>query len=300
MTVGITILDGGMGDELAERGTGSWAGLWSAQALVDAPDSVLEVHRDFIQAGARIITTNSYSTIPSYLGKVGLEDRFLELTALAGQIARQAVEESAEEVRVAGSLPPLSESYRADLSPSQEEAAPIYADLAKALEPFVDLFLCETMSTASEARTAAQAALNAGKKRALPVIISWTLNEIPGKGLRSGETIGQAMAQLSDLDIAAFFFNCTHPLAIEAALKEIRPLTDKPLGAYPNNMNDVPEGWTLDAGAIGARKDWQPKAFVTSALKLIDAGATTIGGCCGVGPQWIGALVDELNELERT
>jgi len=291
----ITILDGGMGDELAKRGTGSWVGLWSAQALVDAPTSVVEVHKDFIKSGARIITTNSYSTIPSYLGKVGMEDRFVELTALAGQLARQAADESGEDVRVAGSLPPLSESYRADLSPSEEDARPIYEAMATALEPHVDLYLCETMSKAREARTAAKAALRAAEKRQLPVNVSWTLKEEPGKGLRSGETIVEALSLLSDLDIAAFFFNCTHPLAIEAALQEIRPLTHKPLGAYPNNMNEVPEGWTLDTGNIGARQNWQPEIFAKAAMRLVEAGATTVGGCCGIGPEWIAAFKAELD-----
>jgi S-methylmethionine-dependent homocysteine/selenocysteine methylase len=112
--------------------------------------------------------------------------------------------------------------------------------------------------------------------------------------LRSGESIEEAVSLLADLDIAAFFFNCTHPLAIESALKELRTLTDKPLGAYPNNMNEVPEGWTLDEGHIDGARDWRPETFVLAAKKLIDAGATIIGGCCGIGPDSIAALTKEL------
>ena len=63
-TRGVLLLDGGMGGELSARGTHDNRGVWSAQALLDAPEIVIEVHRDFIDAGARLIITNSYSTIP--------------------------------------------------------------------------------------------------------------------------------------------------------------------------------------------------------------------------------------------
>ena len=105
----ITILDGGMGAELIRRGAATSGGLWSAQALLDNPEAVVETHHDFIRAGARLIITNSYSSIPSYLEKEGLEDRYEELTSLAGQLARRAADETKENVRGAGSLPPLSE-----------------------------------------------------------------------------------------------------------------------------------------------------------------------------------------------
>ena len=131
----VTILDGGMGGELVRRGAGSEGGLWSAAALVHAPQAVVEAHRAYIEAGARVITTNSYSSIPSYLAKEGLESRYVELTALAGELARSAVAAGPEAVRVAGGLPPLGESYRPDLAPADDEARPIYRAMAQALEP---------------------------------------------------------------------------------------------------------------------------------------------------------------------
>ncbi len=120
MTQHITILDGGMGGELMKRGANSGKALWSAQSLIDAPEMVTQVHADFIAAGADIITTNSYSTIPSYLGKQGLAHEFETYTAKAGRLARAAADSAIGSVRVAGSLPPLDESYRADLVPAAE------------------------------------------------------------------------------------------------------------------------------------------------------------------------------------
>ena len=192
----ITILDGGMGGEIQKRLAGAAKGLWSATALVDSPDLVVALHQEYIEAGARMIITNTYSTVPSYLAKGNLEAEFERYTALGGELARKAVTQSGESVQVAGSLPPLSESYRPDLVPGAVIAEPIYAKLVRALEPYVDLFLCETMSSADEAYHAASQAKAEGNGK--PVYIAWTLNEAPGTGLRSGETLLAAFERLAD------------------------------------------------------------------------------------------------------
>ena len=291
----ITVLDGGMGDEISARLGGAATGLWSAKALIDNPELVVDLHKEFIEAGARIIITNTYSTIPSYLGKAGKADRYIELTRLGGKLACRAAEESGEDVQIAGSLPPLSESYRPDLVPPVDEALPVYRNLVEALRDFVDLFICETMSTAEEAVTASTQALKYGGGK--PVYVSWTLNEDPGTGLRSGESVKTAFDALSHLDISGFMFNCAFPEAIEAALLELRPLTDKPLGCYPNRTDRVLSGWTLDNDiALDSRADIDEQYFVALAQRCIDAGAIIVGGCCSVGPTYIKALADSLQE----
>ena len=290
----MTILDGGMGGELLRRGVIKADGLWSAQALIDRPDAVLQVHLDYIAAGARIITTNSYSTIPSYLGKAGLAGQYMALTASSGALARRAAEQSKEDVEVAGSLPPLSESYRADMVPADGDARQVYANLAAALAPHVDLFLCETMSCAREARNAASAAKRAGAARSLPVYVSWTLDETPGRGLRSGEPIADAFAAVRDLDLDGFLFNCTSPEAIDAGLATLADLTDKPFGGYPNRFR-VPDGWTLDNDLqVEPHPDVGTSAFVAGGLRAMQRGASLYGGCCGIAPQDIAALTHAL------
>ena len=286
----ITILDGGMGGELIRRGAGSGSGLWSAEALVHAPQAVVDTHRAYIEAGARVVTTNSYSSIPSYLVKQDLDHRYVELTALAGQLARSAVDAGPESVRVAGGLPPLGESYRPDLAPRDDEARPVYRAMAQALEPNVDLFLCETMSCARESRNAATAAKQAAASRSLPVYVSWTLNEEPGAGLRSGESVETAFESLRDLEVDGFLFNCTHADAIERGLEVLSDLTDKPIGGYPNRFV-VPPGWSLDSEvSVEPRLDFGTKLFVEAAERCIARGATLFGGCCGIGPTDIAAL----------
>lgn len=291
----LTILDGGLGGELIRRGLAEETGLWSARPLLENPAAVAQAHRDYIAAGAQIITTNSYSTIPSYLGKAGLASRYVELTRLAGELARQAADDSGADVLVAGALPPLSESYRADLVPPDDEARPIYVELAAALEPNVDLFLCETMSAAREARNAALAATAAGAKRGLPVYVAWTLDERPGHGLRSGESIAEALAALADLDIAAYLFNCTSPEAIHAGMATLAELTDKPFGGYPNRFN-IPPGWTLDNDVPATARELPREAFVAQARHAMALGASLYGGCCHVGPEYIAALAAALRE----
>ena len=292
---GIVVLDGGMGGEIQRRIPGAGHGVWSAKALLEQPEMVVDIHRNYIAVGATVITTNTYSTIPSYLGKAGLAERYVELTALAARLARQAADAADSKVLVAGSLPPLSESYRADLVPPAEEAAPIYENMVAAMDDHVDLYLCETMSTAAEARHASSAALASGK----PVYVSWTLDETPGQGLRSGESVAAAFAELDGLAIDAYLFNCTHPEAIEASMAELRELTNKPIGCYPNRLNRVPEGWTLDNEIdTGLRPDLPREHYVASMLRCIDLGATIVGGCCGIGPADIGALVAKLGDVK--
>ncbi len=292
----ITVLDGGMGGEIKTRLEDAASGLWSATALLEAPELVVAIHREYIEAGARIIITNSYSTVPSYLAKADMAERYPELAALAGELARRAVAESGEDVRIAASIPPLAESYRADLVPPAEEALPIYERLVKALRAYVDLYICETMSSADEARNAATQALAFGGGK--PVYVSWTLDETPGRGLRSGENVADAFERIADLDVAGYMFNCTHPEAIEVALGELRALTDKPLGCYANKLNRVPEGWTLDGSVQGGyRDDLGKELFVRMSLRCIEQGATIVGGCCGIGPDYIRALSEAVAEI---
>jgi len=285
----VTVLDGGMGEELVRRSKVGRTPLWSAQVLIEDPESVVETHKDYISAGAEMIITNSYSTVPSYLKNAGLESSYVELTARAGELARLAVAASGKHVLVAGSLPPLDESYRPDLVPPDEVARPIYANMARALEPNIDLFICETMSSAREGRNAAEEAQAAAAVRELPVYVSWTLNETPGEGLRSGESVSAAFEAVADLDLNGFLFNCTSPEAIEAGLIELAGLTDKTVGGYPNRYV-VPEGWTLGDDVVERTEELDTELFVQGALRAFAAGATIYGGCCTVRPHDIAAL----------
>ncbi len=295
MTGSITILDGSMGDELDRRrppDVNDPAGLFSARALINSPELVTEVHNDYIDAGADIITTNTYSTIPSYLSRASLGDSYLKYTELAGQIACSSAMDSRSTVLVAGSIPPLDESYRHDLVPHPSYALPVYRNIVTALDDYVDMFICETMSSSIEAENAITAIRSiSGKSK--QVWVSWTLSEHPGQGLRSGESIKEAYQAIESLDADAFLFNCTAPEAITRGLKELTQLTKKPIGGYPNR-DSVPEGWTIENDKEIKRYDLPLEAFQEYADNWRDIGATIIGGCCGIGPEYIDHLTKSL------
>ena len=284
------VMDGSMGNELLARRSDLVTGLWSAQYLIDAPELVKEIHLDYINAGADLIITNTYSTIPSYLSKQKAEDKMSELIHLAGKLAREAVKDSKKKVTVAGSLPPLEESYRPDLVIDKEEAVPIYETLIKELTPYVDIFICETMSSIKEMQHVIQALQNLDNVK--PVWISWSLKEDKKNQLRSGESINEAFNASASIKPEAYLFNCTDPFAITEGLKELKELTQKPIGGYPNVFN-VPDGWTLDNDVQVSVRDLSVEKFLEFAEEWRNLGATIIGGCCGIGPKFIKAVADE-------
>jgi len=284
------VMDGSMGNELLARRSDLVTGLWSAQYLIDAPGLVKEIHLDYINAGADLIITNTYSTIPSYLSKQKAEDKMSELIHLAGKLAREAVKDSKKKVTVAGSLPPLEESYRPDLVIDKEEAVPIYETLIKELTPYVDIFICETMSSIKEMQHVIQALQNLDNVK--PVWISWSLKEDKKNQLRSGESIKEAFNASALIKPEAYLFNCTDPFAITEGLKELKELTQKPIGGYPNVFN-VPDGWTLDNDVQVSVRDLSVEKFLEFAEEWRNLGATIIGGCCGIGPKFIKAVADK-------
>ncbi len=287
------ILDGGMGRELRFRGVDILNTIWSANGLLTAPEIVQQIHADYIAAGADIITTNSYGIIKGDLAKEGIEDRFAELNELAGELAVAARDAADRPVMIAGSLPPLFGSYRPDLVREQDEIEPLYREQAELLAPYVDFFLCETMSSAAEGVAAATAAVSTGK----PVWVSWTLHEDRSGRLRSEETITAAIAALGDLPVTGYLANCCAPESITAALPELVAGGAKFVGGYANTFIPVPLTWTLDGanesdGKIELRDDLDPDAYAEHVTNWLDLGATVVGGCCGTRPAHIARIAE--------
>ncbi|MBW2439162.1 MAG: homocysteine S-methyltransferase family protein [Deltaproteobacteria bacterium] len=280
-----------MGRELRFRGVDVMTSIWSARALIDAPQVVREVHRDFIDAGADIITINSYGIVKSNLAWAGIEDRFEALNLLACKLADEARDESGRSVVVAGSLPPLAGSYRPDRVGKFEEIEPLYREQAEVLAPHVDLLLCETMSSADEARAAAVAATQTGK----PVWVSWTLHEDRSGRLRSGEPLEDALKALAELPVSGVLANCCAPESITRAVPWLAHAGLVYAGGYANTFQPIPEDWDLTGdkksdGSLGLRTDLDPERYAAHAADWIEAGATVIGGCCGTRPAHIARL----------
>jgi len=285
----VILTDGGMGQELVRRSKSEPTPLWSARVLIDEPDLVRDLHAEFIQAGARVITLNTYSATPERLAREGAEDLFKPLQARGIELARQACEQAGD-AAIAGCLSPLFGSYAPALTISFEETLDTYRRIVAEQADGVDLFLCETMASADEARAAVTAASESGK----PVWVSWTLADHGTPRLRSGEAIAVASAALSDLPVAARLVNCCRPEAVSAALPELIALGG-PVGAYANGFTAVEalkHGGTVDV--LHARHDLDPEAYAGQAIGWVEAGAHIVGGCCEVGPAHIAALRDRL------
>lgn len=286
----ITILDGGVGQELVAR-SGQATPLWSLQALIDAPELVQAVHRDFFAAGAEVATTNTYSLLPDRLEAFGLADRLEPLVRDACDLARRARDTRGRGL-VAGSLGPLGFSYRPDLAPPADVAAETYARLARLHAPLVDLHLLETMSSVDQARGALMGAGVTG----LPVWLALSVDDDDGTRLRSGEPLAAVAALVQEFRPERVLLNCSTPEAISAGLPALAAF-GPPFGAYANGFAGISDdfdhiGATVDS--LTTRRDLDPEAYAEFAAAWASAGATTIGGCCATGPDHIRAVVRRL------
>lgn len=290
------LLDGGMGRELHFRGVAVPETIWSAGALMTDPDVVRQIHRDYIAAGADIITTNTYGVIRTDLAKVGLEDRFVELMTYACRLAVEARDASSRNVLIAGSLPPLRGSFRPDLVGPEDEIETFYREQVALMAPHIDFFLCETMSSAAEGRAAARAACGTGK----PVWVAWTLHEDRSGNLRSGESIDEAAAALEDFPVSGYLANCCAPESITRAIPRLAATGADWIGGYANTFAPIPPDWTLGGkketdGLLALRTELDPESYGRHVADWLAAGATVVGGCCGTRPAHIAgmrALID--------
>ncbi len=156
----VLILDGATGTELDRRGVDTSLPLWSARALIVAPEIVRQVHHDYLAAGADIITTNTFRTHRRTLTRAGVGARTRELTQLAVTLAREAIAHSGRTAYIAGSMSPLEDCYSPALVPSADELRAEHLEMARDLaEAGCDLLLVETMNSIREAVIAAECAL---------------------------------------------------------------------------------------------------------------------------------------------
>ena len=285
-------LDGALGSILLDRANKSSSGLWSAQFLLEDPEAIKSLYEEYIGIGSDLITTNTYSTIPSYLNKEKISAKMPELVAIAGKLAKEVANQH-DQVRVAGSLPPLEESYRPDLVLTEGEALPIYKTLIEGLLPYVDIFLCETISSIQETQNVLKA-LDLYNKE-IPIWLSWTLKEDKKDLLRSGESIEEAFKFAEKYNPEAYLFNCTDPNAISSGLEVLQRLTDKPIGGYPNVFS-VPDGWTLDNDVVTLKNDLTKESFSSFCQTWKEKGASIFGGCCGIGPELMAKMISSLKQ----
>ncbi len=281
-----TLLDGGMGQELVRRLGKPATPLWSVDVIRDRPDLVEAAHRDFLAAGADVITLSCYSATPSRLAAAGRTAEFAALQAGAIAAARRARDSLKPEARIAGCLPPLPGSYRAEDRFGAEATCAEYGRIVEAQAEEVDLFLCETLPSVEETRLATRMAKATGKT----VWTALTVDERDGRRLRSGEAVSQGVTAALEEGAAANLINCSPPEAVPDALAIVAGLAPI-FGGYANGFVTVaPLKASGTVDALEVRKDIDPPTYTGMALAWVEMGASIIGGCCEISPEHIAAI----------
>jgi homocysteine S-methyltransferase len=277
---GVMVLDGGLATALEARGCDLDDDLWSAKTLLEAPDVIRQVHRDFLAAGADCIATTTYqATIPGFR-KRGLTQREgVELFRQAVRLAVEAREEFwSEPGNRCGRLRPL---VAASIGPCEDELYAFHLERWRALaESEADLIACETIPSRSEAG-----------------VLLRLLRETPGRwawisfSCRGGTHVsdGSDLADAArDCDaetrVAGVGINCTSPDLISSLIGEACRGTDKPVIVYPNSG----EGYDAAAKSwVGTPRgiDWGQ-----ACRGWVQEGATGVGGCCRVSPEQIATI----------
>lgn len=297
----ITILDGGMGRELEKRGAPFKQPEWSALAMMTAPEVVKDVHKTFITSGASVIITNSYAIVPFHIGEKRFYDQGKSLAISAGKMARKAVTETSGNVRIAGSIPPLFGSYRPDLYEA-ERVGEIASPLLAGLNPYVDLWLCETQSLIDEPLRI-KSLIDCLDTQQKPFWVSFSLDDLQFNKeplLRSGESVVDAVTAMVNAKVDAILFNCCQPEVIGQALKVTRQQLEFlgagniETGAYANAFPPQPKVAAANEWLNKPRADLTPLLYLDYAQQWIQDGATLIGGCCGIGPEHIAVLSENL------
>lgn len=280
----IVMMDGALGTELQRRGVPLDLPLWSAGALDTKGDLIGQIHNEYVEAGAKIITANTFRTTAYAYRLAGLNPSSAEhATHKAVELALTA---SGGKALVAGSMAPMDDCYLPEKYPGKKVAREGYNLLASWLKDAgADLALVETQINLEEARLALQAAVNNG----LAVIVSFLVDE--NQLLWSGGSLSEAIAMVEDEGAAAVMVNClTLPLAGEA-VKVLAENATLPFGVYANAGKSHPE---ID-GTI--HEYYSDEAYTTSAGEWITAGARLVGGCCGTTPATLRKLQEVITGI---
>ncbi len=286
------ILDGGIGRHLEKIGAPFGQPEWSALSLIQDPDFVFRAHYDFINAGADVITTNSYAIVPFHIGRSRFEQEGKVLLHKAGNIARKAAKSHKKEVKVAASIPPVFGSYKPHVFDS-EKSLPILELFKNNLIQYCDLILAETLSCIDEIETVQKVFGNCK----IPFWMSLTIEDEykNNPSLRSGEELVTALGKIDFNKISSVLFNCSQPEFMAKALivaKDVIPKNIK-IGVYANAFQPIKIGQKDANSQIrGTRKELTPQKYLDFVKEWNEIEIDIVGGCCGIGPEHIKRICD--------
>jgi len=286
----IRILDGGMGQELLYRGLKPKGTLWSAHALIDKEchQMVIDAHLDFINAGAEVIVTSTFTARRNRLIQNDCEKYFEKINIKAVELAQKARDISKKEVLIAGGLPNQKQTYSADLGEDLDLIEKNFFDQAKLLKNGINFFYLDVMSSGLEC----EIALKTIESFNLPVLVGIHVRD--NGQLPSGETIKDIVKKYKNNNWLGIIAACVSPKAYELVNNDLQKL-EIPYGFKLNAFKKIPEGYTVaskdqwgNAGnpstVLGINTDLNESKFYEYVKKFMENGATILGGCCEIRP----------------
>lgn len=289
----ILILDGAMGTMLQRKGLQGN----SESFNLTNPETIGEIHNEYIEAGADIITTNSFSANSISQSEYNLSEKAGQMAEAAARIARKAADEAPRKIWVAGSVGPTSKS----LSLAQNINDPVFRPysfdgMAEAFEVQirglvkggVDLLLFETCFDALNTKAALYAIGHIPEAKDIPVMISASMSDKSGRTL-TGQTMEAFYRSIQHCNPLSFGLNCSLgaeemiPLIAEVASFATCAVSCYPNAGLPNEMGEYDE---------------TPSQMAESVRKMALAGSVNIvGGCCGTTPEHIKAVAEAVKGI---
>ena len=284
----IIILDGGIGAELEKNGANMDQDLWCGKCSVDNPELVKKVHENYIDAGADVITTNTYGTTPISMKQYGYDNLIEEYNKKSVQIAKKASKN--KNVAVAGSVSTFGSFYKLGL----KAMIPGFKEQIKILsEEGVDLIILEAMSSQADI---VETIIECSSNINLPVWLSIScVIEDKNKKVMLGynDTVDSDTHIYESFEVAIKNFSKLHngPILIAHsdinvtghAVKTAKNNFDGVLGVYPNRGYYEKPHWKFV-------DNMTPEDYLNEARSWVENGVKIIGGCCGVGVEEIKAI----------
>ncbi len=276
---GVLIFDGAMGTEIYKRDY--FVNTSFDELNVRVPEVISDIHRSYLDAGADVITTNTFGANRVSLSSFGLGERVEEINRAAAVLARDV---AGEEKLVAGSVGPAGSSGVKAGMDDKAVVSALSEQISLLKEGGVDFIIFETIPSLADARLACEAAVGCGT---MPYMLSFSVDR-DGK-THKGEPLRLLMDMVSGMPgapPAAVGLNCcVGPEGILEPLSELLSLTRLPIVVQPNA--GVPK--QVDGRMIYMAS---PEYFATYAQRFVNMGAGGVGGCCGTAP-------DHIREISR-
>ena len=281
---GVVVCDGAMGTMLHAAGVPLGRAL--AELNLSRPELVGDLHRAYVQAGARILQTNTYGANGLRLAGFGLDGSVSEINIAGARLAREAAQHAEQPVLVAGSIGPATGFTSSTArTPSRARAGALREQIS-VLTDWVDLLMLETFG---DLESLIEAVEVAAQESDLPVVAQLTFGD-DGRTLR-GEHPAELGAVLGGLDLAAVGANCTvGPAALQGVIADLARSCPLPLIVQPNA--GLPQ-------RLGAQLRYARNAeyFGRAAAEFVERGASIIGGCCGTSPAHVRAIAAAVAQL---